>query len=99
VLLYDAARKAIVSILAAQGLRATSRGGHIVLFDAAMAQLDPPLGKLIRPFNRLRARRNQVEYASTTNPEVTTEEVLGDLVKAEGLVDLAGQVLPRMDAF
>ncbi len=72
VLTYDAARKAIAGILEAQGLRATTRGGHVVLYDAAMAQFDPPLGPLIRPFNRMRARRNQVEYASSENPEVTT---------------------------
>jgi uncharacterized protein (UPF0332 family) len=99
VLTYDAARKSIASILEAQGLRATSQGGHVVLFDAAMAQFDPPLGKLIRPFNRMRARRNQVEYASSTNPEVTTDEVLNDIEKAEDLVDLAAKVLPQMDAF
>lgn len=99
VLAYDAARKAIAAILEAQGLRATSKGGHIVLFDAAMAQFDPPLGKLIRPFNRMRIRRNQVEYASSSNPSVTTEEVLGDLDKSEALIELAEKVLPKLDAF
>jgi hypothetical protein len=99
VLTYDAARKALVGILEAQGLRATAKGGHVVLFDAAIAQFDPPLGKLIRPFNRMRARRNQVEYASSSNPEVTTEEVLADIEKARDLIKLAEQVLPRMDEF
>jgi uncharacterized protein (UPF0332 family) len=99
VLTYDAARKSIASILEAQGLRATSKGGHVVLFDAAMAQFHPTLGHLIRPFNRMRARRNQVEYASSSNPEVTSEEVLTDIVKADELVDLAAKVLPQMDTF
>lgn len=99
VLTYDAGRKAIASVLEAQGLRATAKGGHIVLFDAAMAQFDPPLGKLIRPFNRMRARRNQVEYASSSNPGVTTEEVLADVEKARGLIELATQVLPRVSEF
>ena len=99
VLTYDAARKAIAGILEAQGLRATSRGGHVVLYDAAMAQFDPPLGSLIRPFNRMRARRNQVEYASSENPEVTSQEVLADLEKAAALIDMAERVLPQLDAF
>lgn len=99
VLTYDAARRSIASILEAQGLRATAKGGHIVLFDAAMAQFDPPLGKLIKPYSRMRARRNQVEYASAENPEVTAEEVLGDIEKARELVDLATTVLPKMDDF
>lgn len=99
VLTYDAARKAIASILQAQGLRATAKGGHIVLFDAAMAQFDPPLGQLIRPFNRMRARRNQVEYASSENPEVTSDEALSDVEKAQQLIDLANRVLPQLDQF
>lgn len=99
VLAYDAARKALASIFEAQGLRATAKGGHIVLFDAAMAQFDPPLGKLVKPFNRMRARRNQVEYASSENPEVTEEEVLADAERVRDLLDLAAQVLPRVDQF
>ncbi|MQY14859.1 hypothetical protein SRB5_50350 [Streptomyces sp. RB5] len=43
-LLYDAARKALVAVLENQGLRPTSRGGHIAVLDAVSAQLDPPLG-------------------------------------------------------
>jgi len=37
-LAYDALRKAAASLLAAQGLRATSRGGHIAVQDAVIAQ-------------------------------------------------------------
>jgi hypothetical protein len=99
VLTYDAARKSLASILEAQGLRATSKGGHIVLFDAAMAQLDPPLGGLIKPFNRMRARRNQMEYASSENPEVTSEEVIRDLERAREIIDLADKVLGQVDEF
>ena len=43
-LLYDAARKALAAVLENQGLRATSRGGHIAVREAVSAQLDPPLG-------------------------------------------------------
>lgn len=43
-LTYDAARKAFAAVLEAQGLRATSTGGHIVLYDAMMIQFDPPVG-------------------------------------------------------
>ena len=53
-LTYDATRKAMAAVLAAQGLRATAAGGHVVLHDAAEAQFDPPLGHLFRPFNRMR---------------------------------------------
>lgn len=45
-LLYDAARKALVAILENQGLRPTSRGGHIAVLEAVSAQLDPPMGQV-----------------------------------------------------
>jgi len=48
VLAYDAARKALTAVLETQALRPTSRGGHIALIDAVMAQLDPPLGRSSR---------------------------------------------------
>jgi hypothetical protein len=35
---YDASRTACSALLAAQGLRATSRGGHIAVRDVALAQ-------------------------------------------------------------
>lgn len=87
VLAYDAARKAMAAVYEAQGLRATAKGGHVVLHDAATAQFEPPLGHLFRPFNRMRHRRNQVEYASTENVEVSAEEVLEDVVRARRLVE------------
>ncbi len=86
-LAYDAARKAMAAVYEAQGLRATAAGGHVVLHDAAEAQFEPPLGHLFKPFNRMRRRRHEVEYASTENPEVTAEEVRRDVTKAQALID------------
>ena len=37
---YDAARKAAAALLAVQGLRATTRGGHIAVIDAVRAQFN-----------------------------------------------------------
>ncbi|HET8657988.1 MAG TPA: hypothetical protein VFM55_03215 [Micromonosporaceae bacterium] len=80
-LLYDAARKALAAVLENQGLRATSRGGHIAVLDAVSAQLDPPLGTVLRPFDRLRRRRNQAEYPTSSRPIVNIEEVERDVPK------------------
>lgn len=44
-LTYDAARKALWAVLENQGLRPTSRGGHIAVFEAVSPQLDPPMGR------------------------------------------------------
>ena len=37
-LAYDALRKSAASLLEAQGLRATSRGGHVAVQDGVIAQ-------------------------------------------------------------
>lgn len=95
-LLYDAARKALAAVLENQGVRATSRGGHIAVREAVSAQLDPPLGQVLRPFDRLRRRRNQVEYPSSAAPGVSEEEVGRDLPKVKQIIDVAAQVLDQM---
>ncbi|MFG2193078.1 hypothetical protein [Streptomyces sp. NPDC048639] len=98
-LAYDAARRALAAVLQNQGLRGTSRGGHTVIYEALRAQLDPPLGSVLRPFNRMRARRNEVEYRSSEAPTVTPEEVAADLKKVEALIELAEKAIPNMPRY
>lgn len=98
-LAYDAARKAMVAILENQGLRPTSFGGHVAVYQAVRAQLDPPMGAVIRPFNRMRRRRNDSEYPSPDQPAVNHDEVEEDLPKVEQILGLAERVLDQMDAF
>jgi len=72
---YDAARKASAALLAVQGLRATSRGGHIAVIDAVRTQFNDRGGVAVfGQINRLRRRRNDTEYPSSTTPGVTTDE-------------------------
>lgn len=63
-LLYDAARKALTAILENQGLRPTARGGHLAVYHSVRAQLDPPMGGTVQPFDRMRRRRKDAEYPS-----------------------------------
>lgn len=98
-LMYDAARKALTAILENQGLRATSRGGHIAVVDAVSAQLDPPLGTIFRPFDRLRRRRNQAEYPASGQPGFDAEDVERDLPKVQQMVDAAAKVLDEMSPY
>jgi hypothetical protein len=98
-LAYDAARRALAAVLQNQGLRATGRGGHTAVYEAVRAQLDPPLGAILRPFNRMRVRRNEVEYRSSEAPAVTSEEVAGDVSKVEALIGLAGKAIPNMPRY
>lgn len=98
-MLYDAARKALAAVLENQGLRATSRGGHIAVREAVSAQLDPPLGAVLRPFDRMRRRRNQLEYPSAASPAITSDEVTRDLPKVEEILEVVAKVLDQMSPF
>jgi hypothetical protein len=98
-LLYDAARKALAAVLENQGLRATSRGGHIAVREAVSAQLDPPLGSILRPFDRLRRRRNQAEYPAAEGPGFTTDEIDRDLPKVREIVTAVAKVLDQMSPY
>ncbi|MFI7067959.1 HEPN domain-containing protein [Kribbella sp. NPDC050124] len=96
VLAYDAARKALTAVLENQGLRTTSRGGHIALIDAVTAQLDPPLGTTLRTANRMRTRRNRIEYPAPDVPPVTEDELAETLPKVEAILDIATKVIDTM---
>ncbi|MGW4064901.1 hypothetical protein ACWEGE_41900 [Amycolatopsis sp. NPDC004747] len=98
-LAYDGARRALAAVLQNQGLRATSRGGHVTVYEAVLAQLDPPLGPLLRPFNRMRARRNEIAYRSSEAPSVTPEDVTADVAKVDELIGLAEKTIPNMSRY
>jgi len=94
---YDAARKALLAVLENQGLRPTSVGGHhAALGEAVVAQLVPPLASTFRPFQRMRRRRNSLEYPSTAEPAMTEQDVLDDCAKADDIVDACSRVLDQM---
>ena len=95
-LAYDAARKALTAVLENQGLRSTSTGGHIAVYEAVRARFDPPLGKVLRPFDRMRRQRRDAEYPPSDAPELTPEDVREDLEKAFAIVDMASRVLDEM---
>ena len=98
-MLYDAARKALCSVLENQGLRATSRGGHIAVYEAVNAQLDPPLGKTLRSFDRMRRRRNEAEYPRLGSPRFSADDVRADIPKVEAILEIAGKVIDSMRPF
>jgi hypothetical protein len=95
-LLYDGARKALTAVLENQGIRPTSRGGHLAVYEAVVAQLEPPLGRVLRPFDRMRRRRNEAEYPTNDSPALTGEDVLRDAPKVEALIDVAHRVVAEM---
>ena len=98
-LIYDAARKALTALLENQGLRPTSAGGHIAVYRAIRAQLDPPLGPKLQPFDRMRRHRRDAEYPSSDTPEVTADDVAEDRDKSIAMIEIAKRLLDEMPPF
>ncbi len=96
--LYGAARKALTALLIHQGLRPTRAGGHEAVIEAAVAQLVPPLGEVLRPYRRLRRRRGQADYAGSED-RVHAEDIEADLPAATAILDAAERVLPQLTVF
>ncbi len=99
-LAYDAARKTATALLAHQGLRPTSTGGHIAVADAINAQFPGIDG--LKSIDRLRRRRNQAEYPDPRNYDpVTTDEVDDAVAAASACVDAAEKLLaaPQLGLF
>jgi HEPN domain-containing protein len=99
-LAYDAARKAATALLAHQGLRPTSTGGHIAVIEAINAQFPGIEG--LKSIDRLRRRRNQAEYPDPRHYDpVTAEEVDDAVAAATACIDAAERLLaaPQLGLF
>lgn len=79
-LAYDAMRKSSAALLAAQGLRATVRGGHIAVQEAVLAQF--PEVRAFRAFGRLRRNRNRFEYPDTDSAGPSLDDLEDALTAA-----------------
>lgn len=95
VLAYDAARFACVALLAQQGLRATTNGGHYAVERAARAQF----GAGFRPFADLRRRRNELEYPRLPADTATAEEAKHAVEIAERLISASDALLSQLGFF
>jgi len=95
VLAYDAARFACVALLAQQGLRATTDGGHYAVERVVRAQF----GAGFRPFADLRRRRNELEYPRLPANTATADEAREAVGVAERLIAGAGQLLGQLSFF
>jgi HEPN domain len=93
-LAYDALRKSAASLLEVQGLRATSRGGHIAIQDAAQAQFGSTV-RAFRSFGRIRRARNSFEYPSTDTPGPSPDDVRDAISTATQARDAAATILEQ----
>ena len=94
-LAYDAARLARTGLLAQQGLRPTTQGGHKVVQDAMRAQF----GDAFTEFDWLRQRRNEVEYPSWPGDHVDESESLEALTGARRIIANADRLIDELGFF
>ena len=93
-LAYDGFRKSAASLLAVQGLRATSRGGHIAIQEAITAQFGSTV-RAFRAFGRIRRNRNNFEYPSSITAGPSADDVTDAITSAtqarEACLTIMGQ--------
>ena len=95
VLAYDAARQACVAVLAQQGLRPTTTGGHYAIEEVVRAQFGPTL----RAFGGLRRRRNELEYPDYPTEQASAAEAAETLKTAADIIDAASKLIPNLGFF
>jgi HEPN domain-containing protein len=95
VLAYDAARQACVAVLAQQGLRPTTAGGHYAIEETVRAQFGPAL----RAFGGLRRRRNELEYPLYPTEQATVAEAAETLKTAAEITEAVAELLPTLGFF
>jgi hypothetical protein len=83
----------------ASALKVCDADPHLAVSEAVRAQLDPPMGRILRQFNRMRTRRHDAEYPPTDSPEITPDNVREDQGTAVGLIDLATRLIDEMSPF
>ena len=95
ILAYDAARQACVALLAQQGLRPTTAGGHYAIEEVIRAQFGPSL----RAFGGLRRRRNELEYPLYPTEQASAAEAAEALKSAAEIIDSAAKLLLNLSLF
>jgi hypothetical protein len=95
VLAYDAARQACTALLAQQGLRPTTSGGHYAVEESVRAQF----GTIMRPYGALRRRRNELEYPLDPADRATAAETADAIQAATDLIDATAKILPNLSLF
>ena len=83
---YDGARKALVAVLAAYGLRARPVGGAHRNTGLVAAALMPGAASTIADFDWMRQIRNTTEYPEDARPVATREDVREAIAAGRSIV-------------
>lgn len=94
-LAYDAARFACVGLLAQQGLRPTTVGGHYAVQRAVLRQF----GTAFDPFAMMRRRRNELEYPEFPDEIVEPQEAAEAITSAVKIIDASRKLLQHLSLF
>lgn len=94
-LAYDAAGQACYGLLAQQGLRPTTQGGHYAVEEVVRAQF----GSVFREFGGLRRRRNELEYPVDPADEAQPLEAADAVAKAKQIIEAVQRLLPNLGMF
>jgi HEPN domain-containing protein len=101
-LAYDAARKACAALLAAQGLRSTTAGGHVAVLEAVREQFNGANGvQVFGRIDRLRRRRHASEYPDASSPNVNEGDAAAAIEIATEALEAARKLLAtgKVDPF
>jgi len=94
-LAYDAARFACTALLAQQGLRGTTAGGHYAVQRAVIRQF----GSTFEAFGLMRRRRNELEYPELPDETVERRETDDAITSAHSIIEAAGKLLDHLGLF
>ena len=94
-LAYDAARFACAGLLAQQGLRATTSGGHYAIQRVVLQQF----GSAFDPFGIMRRRRNELEYPELPDETVEQQEADEAISRARAILGAASKLLDHLGLF
>ncbi|WP_024794102.1 HEPN domain-containing protein [Tomitella biformata] len=95
VLAYDAARQAVTALLAHQGLRPTTKGGHYAVEEAVRGQFGPGF----RQFGALRRRRNELEYPERPGDDAAVDEADVAIKHAQAIVTAAENIIGQLGLY
>lgn len=87
---YDAARKSLTALLFIQGLRHTSKGGHIAIEQALTSQFPEELA--FTEIRWMRPLRNQTEYPTADRPIASEQDATQGLAAAIQILERARQL-------
>ena len=95
VLAYDAGRQIGTGLLAQQGLRPTTAGGHVAVTRVVIDQFNGRFTGL----DTLRRRRNELQYPSYPGDQVDYREAGAAIATVRGLLSDAAKLLPAIGFF